>query len=253
MKIGTTLSFAGQTAQNVPVNSITEDAYRAAPLVPAMVNGKFGNTSQYQNVGNPVLDAQSVNDLSQTNKLQGSGYLEIKPVSSIAFRSTFGADLEFYNDRAYTYAHPNDTTFFNVTGGSQGPNLSTLTVASLTSTRWVWSNTLSYNGEFGKNKLTVLVGTTDERILCNSILSYQKKEFLLYKIDGISEWRYPHCPTSSSGSKKNQCFLLRAGSLIVFDRSFLLTANLRADGSSVFQAENRWGYFPCRCRLGNDQ
>ncbi len=53
LKIGTTASFANQAAQNVPTGTITEDAYRAAPLVPAMVNGKFGNTSQFQNVGNP--------------------------------------------------------------------------------------------------------------------------------------------------------------------------------------------------------
>jgi TonB-linked SusC/RagA family outer membrane protein len=243
LKIGTTLSFAGQTAQNVPVNSITEDAYRAAPLVPAMVNGKFGNTSQYQNVGNPVLDAQSINDLSQTNKLQGSAYLEIKPVSFLTFRSTFGADLEFYNDRAYTYAHPNDTTFFNVTGGSQGPNLSTLTVANLNSTQWVWSNTLSYNGEFGKNKLTVLAGTEAQEYYVTSFSASRNKvppvESEWYLQDGDQSTQ------SNSSSVQKYTVASYFGRITYsYDNRFLFNANLRADGSSVFNAANRWGYFP---------
>ena len=243
LKLGTTLSFAGQTAQNVPVNSITEDAYRASPLVPAMVNGKFGNTSQYQNVGNPVLDAQSVNDLSQTNKLQGSAYLEIKPISSIAFRSTFGADLEYYNDRAYTYAHPNDTTFFNVTGGSQGPNLSTLTVASLNSTRWVWSNTLTYTGEFGKNKLTVLAGTEAQEYYVTSFSGTRNKvppyESEWYLQDGDQSTQ-----SNSSSVQKNTTASYFGRVTYSYDNRFLLNANIRADGSSVFNEANRWGYFP---------
>ncbi len=89
LKIGTTTSFASQATQQVPVGTITEDAYRASPLVPDMVNGKFGNTSQYQNVGNPVLDAQGINDLSHNNRLQGNAYVEIKPVRSLAVQIDF--------------------------------------------------------------------------------------------------------------------------------------------------------------------
>ncbi len=243
MKIGTTISFANQTAQNVPVGTITEDAYRAAPLVPATVNGKFGNTSQYQNVGNPVLDAQGINDLSHNNKLQGSAFLEIKPITSLTFRSTFGADMVFYDDRAYTYQHPNDTTFFNVTGGSQGPSQSTLAVSNLNSYRWVWSNTLQYDAQFGKSKLTVLAGTEAQSYYVTSTSATRNKVPPV-----MSEWYLQNGDQStqanSSSVQKNTIASYFGRINYSFDGKYLLTANFRADGSSVFAPQNRWGYFP---------
>ena len=243
MKIGTTLSYANQTAQNVQVGTITEDAYRAAPLVPAIVDGKFGNTSQYQNVGNPVLVAQGIDDLGHNNKLQGSAFIEIKPISSLAFRSTYGADLVFYDDRAYTYEHPNDTTFFNVTGGSQGPSQSTLAVANLKSDRWVWSNTLDYNTQFGKNKLEILAGTESQEYYVTSYSATRNKVPPVQ-----SEWYLQNGDQStqanSSSVQKNTTVSYFGRITYSFDGKFLLNANIRADGSSVFNAQNRWGYFP---------
>jgi TonB-linked SusC/RagA family outer membrane protein len=243
MKLGTTISFANQTAQNVPVGTITEDAYRAAPLVPATVNGKFGNTSQYQNVGNPVLDAQGINDLSHNNKLEGSAYLAITPVASLTFRSTFGADLVFYDDRAYTFMHPNDTTFFNVNGGSQGPNQSTLAVANLNSYRWVWSNTIDYNAQFGKNKLSVLVGTEAQAYYVTSTSASRNKVPAAQ-----SEWYLQNGDQStqanSSSVQKNTTASYLGRITYSFEDRYLFTGNFRADGSSVFAPQNRWGYFP---------
>lgn len=243
LKIGTTASFSSQITQQVPVGSITEDAYRAAPLVPDMVNGKFGNTSQYQNVGNPVLDAQNINDLSHNNRLQGNAYLEIKPISSLAFRSTFGDDLNFYDDRAYTYSHPNDTSFFNVTGGSQGPNQSTLSVANLKSSRWVWTNTVNYNTQFGKSRLNILAGTESQAYYITSFSATRNKvppiQSEWYLQDGDASTQ-----VNSSSVQKNTSNSYLGRLVYSYDGRFLLTANFRADGSSVFAAGNRWGYFP---------
>ncbi len=243
LKIGTTASFAGQTTQNVPVGTITEDAYRAAPLVPDKVNGKFGNTSQYQNVGNPVLDAQNINDLSHNNRLQGNAYLEIKPISSLAFRSTFGDDLNFYDDRAYTYSYPNDTSFFNVVGGSQEPNQSTLAVANLKSSRWVWTNTLTYNAQFGKSKLTILAATESQEYYITSFSATRNKvpptQSEWYLQDGDASTQ-----VNSSSVQKYATNSYFGRVVYSYDGRYLLTANFRADGSSVFAAANRWGYFP---------
>ncbi len=64
--------------------------------------GKYGNTSAFQNVGNPILDAKQINDQSVDHRVQGTGYLELKPVSWLALRSSFGDEVDFYNDRQYT-------------------------------------------------------------------------------------------------------------------------------------------------------
>jgi hypothetical protein len=106
-----------------------------------MLNGKFGNTSQDQNVWNPVVDAQNTNDLSHNNRIQGNIFVEIKPIRSITLKSEFNDELNYYDDRAYTYMHPNDTTFFTTNGGTQGATRSFLNVTNTKYYHWVWTNT----------------------------------------------------------------------------------------------------------------
>ncbi|HEV3326033.1 MAG TPA: TonB-dependent receptor, partial [Puia sp.] len=243
LKIGTTASFANQASQNVPTGTITEDAYRAAPLVPAVLNGKFGNTSQFQNVGNPVLDAQNTNDLSHSNKLQGNVFVEIKPVHSLALRSTFNEEAVFGDDRAYTYEHPNDTSFFTINGGSQGAVRSTLNVSNSKYYFWVWSNTATYSQDFGLSKLSVLVGTEAQTNYNSSWSAYRyyvppiPSEWYLQ--DGDQNFQY-----NSSEVTKYTANSYFGRITYSYDGRFLFTGNFRADGSSVFAAKNRWGYFP---------
>jgi TonB-dependent starch-binding outer membrane protein SusC len=243
LKIGTTASFANQASQNVPTATITEDAYRAAPLVPAMLNGKFGNTSQFQNVGNPVLDAQNTNDLSHNNRLQGNVFVEIKPIRSLAIRSTFNEEATFGDDRAYTYQHPNDTTFFTTDGGTQGATRSVLTVSNSKYYFWVWSNTATYTQAFGLSKLSVLAGTEAQTNYNSSWSAFR------YSVPPIpSEWylqngdqNFQFNNSSVTKYTTNSYFGRITYS---YDDRFLFTGNFRADGSSVFAAQNRWGYFP---------
>ncbi len=243
LKIGTTASFASQASQNVPTGTITEDAYRASPLVPAMVNGKFGNTSQYQNVGNPVLDAQNTNDLSHNNKGQGNIYAEIRPIKSLIFKSTFGDELNFYDDRQYTYQHNNDTTFFNVNGGSQGANRSILAVANVKNYHWVWSNTVNYNLDLGKSRINILGGTEAQEYYSVGFTGSR------YNVPAVSSEWYLQDGDATTQANGSSVVKYRTNSyfgrlLYNYDDRFLLTANFRADGNSVFSEQNRWGYFP---------
>jgi len=243
IKIGTTASFANQASQNVPTGTITEDAYRAAPLVPPMVNGKFGNTSQFQNVGNPVLDAQNTNDLSHDTKVQGNIWVEIKPVKSVSLKSTFGDELDFNDDRQYTYAHPNDTTFFNVNGGSQGATRSTLSIGNSKYYHWVWSNTINFTKEFGNHRINLLGGTEAQEY--DNVGSSASR----YSVPPIpSEW---YIQDGDANYQFNGGSVIKYATNSYFGRLFysyadkyLFTGNFRADGSSVFSAANRWGYFP---------
>ncbi|HEV2354712.1 MAG TPA: TonB-dependent receptor [Puia sp.] len=243
LKIGTTASFANQAEQNVPTGLIGEDAYRAAPLIPAEVNGKFGNTSAYQNVGNPVLDAQNTNDLSHNNRIQGNIYVEVKPVRSLALRTTFNEEANYYDDRAYTYQHPNDTTFFLTPSGSQGATRSFLNIDQNKYHRWVWTNTINFNQDFGDHRLNVLAGAEAQE----------------YYNTGFSASRYnvPPVPAEWYLQEGDQNFQYNNSSVVKYRTGsyfgrivysyadkYLFTGNFRADASSVFAAQHRWGYFP---------
>jgi TonB-dependent starch-binding outer membrane protein SusC len=243
LKIGTTASFANQASQNVPTGTITEDAYRASPLVPAIVNGKYGNTSQYQNVGNPLVDAINTNDLSQNNKLQGNIYVEIKPIKSITLKSTLSDEVNFFDQRQYTYQHPNDTTFFNVNGGSQGAIRSTLAVNSDKYYHWVWSNTINFSKDFGRSRINILAGTEAQEYYNSGFTASRysvapvPSEWYLQNGDAANQFNGSSVTKYTTNSYLGRIFYS-------YDDRFLFTGNFRADGSSVFAASNRWGYFP---------
>ncbi|MFI5152272.1 MAG: TonB-dependent receptor [Chitinophagales bacterium] len=242
-KIGVFASYSNGIGQNVPLGIIFPDAYRAAPVVPGIVNGKYGNTSQFQNVGNPILDAKRTDDKSIDNRLQGTGYAELKPVPWLTLKTSFGDELGFGDDRQYTYMLPNDTTVFTTNGGSQGPTLSNLSVSSSKFYHWTWDNTITYNQTFDKHHITALAGTTSEKFYASSISASRPNvppnPNLWYLQTGDQNLQYNG---SSANEYTRNSFIGRV--LYSYDEKYLITATFRADGSSVFPEQNRWGYFP---------
>ncbi len=83
------------------IGGVYNNAYRAAPVVANIVDGRYGNTSGYQNVGNPLLDVNNNDIRVNENRLQGSTYLEVKPVEWITLRTALGADLKNSLNRGY--------------------------------------------------------------------------------------------------------------------------------------------------------
>ena len=250
LKIGTVASYSSGIGQNVPVGTITEDAYRASPVVQGYIDGKYGNTSKFQNVGNPILDAKLTNDKSVENKIQGAAYVEFKPVSWLALKTSFGDEIDFYNDRQYTYQIANDTTEFNVSGGSQGPAMSNLAVVSAKYYHWTWDNTITFNKTFNRHRLSVLAGTTSEKYSLDgygaSRPDVPANPNLWYIGDGNQNLQYNNA-ISYDGYPAPYMYTRNSYLGRVFysyDDKYLLTATMRADGSSVFSTQNRWGYFP---------
>ncbi len=57
----------------------------------------------------------------------------------------------------------NDTTVFDVNGGSQGASQSNLSLTTTTEYHWTWDNTITFNKTFNKHRITALFGTTAEK------------------------------------------------------------------------------------------
>ena len=132
------------------------------PLRPQSLMGKYGNTSLFQNVGNPVLDLNNNNNNTLDNRIMGTAYIEYKPAPWLTLKSNVGADWDNNVNRIYNYAFAADTNTFIVAGGNQSNLHSNLTMASTNSFHWVWDNTATYHQQFDKQDLTVLIGTTAE-------------------------------------------------------------------------------------------
>jgi TonB-dependent starch-binding outer membrane protein SusC len=244
LTLGTLASYTDGINQNVNLAIAYNDAYRAAPTIPGKINGKYGNTSLFQDVGNPILDINDNNDRVTDDRLQGNVYLEYKPIPWLTLRSSIGADWEDYYNRLYNYQFFADSTTFITPGGNQSNQNSSLALTTINTLHWVWDNTVTFNKHFGAHGLTVLVGTTAESVKGTSTTS---------TIDGVPPnpnlWNAGNgnqaLPFSIAGSAEQQTrnsYIARVN--YSYADRYLLTANFRADGSSTFPVNNRWGYFP---------
>jgi TonB-linked SusC/RagA family outer membrane protein len=237
--------------QNQGVGSSFSDAYRASPTIPAKIGNRYGNTSVFQNVGNPILDIENNNNRTNDNRTQGTGYVEIKPISWLTFRSALSGDLDIPDNRTYNYAFAADTSTFITGGGNQSNSKSNLTVGNLKRFHWLWDNTLTFNKRFDKSNLTVLAGIVTEEASSNYNTSYRQSvpanPNLWYIPEGDPQTQQtgPQDQPTIAANIYNWTRLSYIGRAnYSYNDRYLLTATIRADGSSLFPPQNRWAYSP---------
>lgn len=243
VSLGLNASYTNSDNKDVNLGAAYNNAYRAAPIIASVVEGRYGNTSQYQNVGNAVLDLSNNDIKNVQNRIQASGYLEYKPIQGLTLRSAIGTDVINSNDRRYNYKFLNDEVTFLQSGGNQRNERSSLNVANGNSFRWVWDNIATYNTAFGKNNLTFMAGTTAEAYTLSWVSAHRQDvpadRDLWYITTGNAN-------TSTNGGDGDKwarnSYLSRVN--YNFNDKYLFTGTVRADGSSRIAPQNRWGYFP---------
>ena len=243
VKVGITASYANGDNQIANLGTAYNNAYRAAPIIAAKENGKYGNTSVYQNVGNAVLDIEKNNNRALDNRLLGSAYLEIKPVEWLTYRSNIGGDWINQNSRVYNYQFNNDTTTFINPGGNQRNPNSNLSFGNTRTFHWTWDNLLTFNRKFDKHTLTVLAGTTAEKYTLTSFTAFRKDVPAAQNLWYIGTGNANTSTNDGTGDQYNRNSYIGRVNYNYNDK-YLFTATIRADGSSRFPSQNRWGYFP---------
>jgi len=244
LKLSSLISFSRSNNRGVDLSAFNV-AYRAAPYVVAKQDGRYGNTSISNNVGNPLLSLEKVDNRTLGNRVQGSFGLDVKPVSWLSLRSSFGVDLDFNRSTNYGYQFDNvgENSVFITQGGNQLRNRSDLTAINKNATKWVWDNTATFNKIFDKHSLNVLVGVTSEYYHFNSL------EGKRFDVPADRDQWYLGAGTTAGSTNNNTGDKWTRNSYIsrlnyAYDNRYLLTATFRADGTSRFPSNNRWGYFP---------
>jgi TonB-linked SusC/RagA family outer membrane protein len=182
---------------------------------------------------NPVALANEVQDNMQHMRLLGNAYAEYSILKNLSYRLSFGADI---NNFRREYYRPSTVEAI----GRKGPSIPIGLSNSRFTTNWLVENLLNYNTTFGRNSLSAVAG-----------FSSQKETFFRNEIAANN---YPNdlVPTLNAGqitggNSFEEAWTLLSGLARVqynFDSKYYLSAAIRADGSSRFGANNKWGYFP---------
>lgn len=240
---GIIASFSNGDNKIANLGSAYNNAYRAAPIIKSKEGDRYGNTSVYQNVGNPILDIENNYNREKRNRIQSVGYINIKPLPWLTFRSSIGGELNSFTGNVYNYEFENDeTTFLNAGGNQRNPN-SNLSVNKSGYFSWVWDNTVTLFKKFDQHTVTFLAGTTAEQFSSNYINAFRKdvpaNKDLWYI--GVGD---ANTSTNDGGGDKwaRNAYLARLN--YNFADKYLFTGTMRYDGSSRLAPDNRWSFFP---------
>lgn len=130
--------------------------------------------------------------------------------------------------------------------------------ASITSTHgfsWLNNLILTYNKTFAEKHKLVVTAATEQNKSESKSNSSGATDFPTY---ALGYWNIGLASTQTSGSSYSEyslCSFMGRASYIYDDR-YLVTATVRTDGTSKFQGDNKWGYFPsfaAAWRLSNEE
>jgi TonB-dependent starch-binding outer membrane protein SusC len=243
-KVSTLLSYSRSDLRNVDLGAFNV-AYRAAPYVIARQNDKYGNTSLANNVGNPILDQDKNNNSGTGDRFQANLVAELKPLTWLTVRSSFGVDKNNFRSVSYGYKYANTgpNNVFLTAGSNQVRPNSRLTIEESQGNRWVWDNTVTIVKKFGNHNFNLLAGTTAEQIKSNKLggtrIDVPEDEDQWYLGAGSAIG----ATNSNEGDKSTRnSYLARLN--YNFSDKYFFTATGRYDGSSRLPSDNRWGFFP---------
>lgn len=218
-------------------------ALGAAPIYPVKnEDGEYNfehNNTSYGNskLNNPVAVARLIDDRMAAIQMLGTAYVEYEIIKGLNFK-TQGS--WHYNNYVRDYYRP---AALPNSANRTPPSNPTAESRTKTKYTWVWENTLSYKKEINKDHtISGLVGWTAQK--------YEGNSNRITATDLPQNDMLGTIPNNSTATKYdsniNKWSLLSALARIQYNLkdTYMFSAAVRADGSSRFGKNNRWGYFP---------
>jgi TonB-linked SusC/RagA family outer membrane protein len=240
VEIGESMAFNKSLSHNVETDyygNIVNDAFAEDPTIPVQdAKGNYTAT-KYSDIVNPLAKIHYLYNNQPYNQwgLLGNAYIQYKPISGLALKSSYSLDLKFTDNKQFAPTYDVAPNFNN-------PNPHLYQQKDQT-TNWTWDNTATYDFSLRDHHFTVLAGISAERFTYNYINGFNQGQpgndsYLQYLDAGISAQQ-------NGGSQQQWDLLSYIGRLNYnFRGTYLLTATIRRDGSSKFGVNDRYGNFP---------
>lgn len=237
LKVGANLSAARTKKHNTIDNaSIITTALSQLPEVPAKnPDGSWG-MAELNDYGiyfsNPVAEALMRENYNKGLDLNYNLYANIILPFGFDIRVEYGGNYNYNNWYYYqpTYEYP---TYTQV---AQSQRRATNSSYSSFKTYLTWTR------DFGKNHIQVMAGHEAQQGTWETLWGQRDNYF----INSVTELDPGDALTAKNASNKNDWAIESYYGRLNYswDDRYLLTATLRADGSSAFGPNNRWGWFP---------
>jgi TonB-dependent starch-binding outer membrane protein SusC len=251
-EFGGPLSSAINYDPITPVVVTDPAVYNAAPYAPSAANydgkGILKDANGFPYGISPVVGQEMTNPLAYIQKqlgnynwgdnVIGNVYLEAEPMKGLKLRSSLGTKLAFWGGESFTPVFwLNSSTLNAVNARHRSMN---------TRLDWNVENTISYTRTFAdKHNVTFLVGQGAYRDNNARNVNATKNNLPADNFDDAS-FNYGSPARVGEGSESQlhtvASFFGRLN--YNYEEKYLLTALIRADGSSRFGRNYHYGYFP---------
>lgn len=239
LKLGGQLAYT-RTNEKITLNDgsdgIIMQAMTMQPDVPVYdFDGNFAGptTVNGSSSWNPVALALQKNNTLLRQRIMGNFYMSVDFLKHFNFKAEYGYDASNNMNKAYVPRYHFGVIENTINQMYQKEDHSYF---------WVQKDYITYNQQFNKvHDVSVMAGFEAQESSWENI-SLQKKNMTT---DNILVMTGDGDFVQNSGAKDRATQASIFGRVNYgYDNRYLVTFTMRADGSSKFGSENKWGYFP---------
>lgn len=186
---------------------------------------------------NPVADTQLRQDQDDVTNITSNLYVEYEVLKGLTFKSTFGADLNFFKNSIYL-----PRVLPERLAGNNGGEA---TISQSQSRNLLNENTINFQKTFGDHSLSVLAGATWQK----NVIS-RTRTLAGGFVNDATGFHNLSSGSNSDTYQVNSGYLQRTFASLLsrinysYKSKYLLTLVGRRDGSSVFEDGNKYAFFP---------
>jgi TonB-linked SusC/RagA family outer membrane protein len=204
--------------------------------------------NQYDARFNPVMTSMNAYNIRKNTDVSANGYVNYKINSAFTFKSTATVFNSTNNsENFYSSKTPQGSliSYFN----TKGINASISSGERLTLSN---NNTLTFNKTYQKNHKITAMGGVELQTSSYKASGYATQQIPNEEL-GIPGMDQGNPLSTSSSLSEYALFSGFARLSYGYKSKYLFTATARADASSKFSPQNRWGYFPAVAAAWNMQ
>lgn len=238
LKIGTRIAYTDYRDVDVnDNNNVNAGGVVLGALTTPSVIGTFNEdgsftSNPFQNWENPLASTDGLEREFNSKRFLGNIYLEAKFLKNFTYKFNYGIDHG--NGIFNSFLDPLRTGFGKAIGGQSIYNTNS-------SEYYIIDNTINFKTDYKKHKIEALAGMVIQKNnFENSAI--ETRNFASATIITPNAGSELITATATKSENSNTAFISRFN--YSFDDRYLITANLRVDGSSIFGTNERWGVFP---------
>lgn len=218
-------------------NAVNQGGVLLGALTTPSVIGVFNDdgsftSNPFQNWENPLASTDGLEREFNSQRLLGNLYFEVKFLKDLKFRTNLGIDNGF--GVFDSFLDPFRTGFGKAL---QGQSINRTNKSSY----YIIENTITYNKEIGHHKFDGLIGAVNQKNKWENN-NIETRNFASASVTTPNSGSEIFDASADKEEKSNSSFIGRLN--YSYANKYLLTTNFRADASSVFGPNKRWGYFP---------